>query len=265
MVVYSAESGDQYPLVLPPDTGYTYTIASNGAGGIAGPGTTTSADKVIDTYYNTSTKYQNGNPLANLWILVLRNATSPKQFICKSDPVPTNTANLQTAANYYINFNGGTSGTSTADYAYSYSVAYPWTGTGTSLTGAPYWKNTTDSSLPIMSDVAPLSGTGSNPQAQTPGNGSGPPTNGAKAWNSSNHQRDGQNVGFADAHTEFVRRADVGQSNDNIFTSWNSTTAYNVGAAQTSAGTVTGLGTNQSPPFDIVMVPIANVATGARQ
>jgi len=261
MVVYSAENNDQYPSILAPTSVNTY-ITANTTGNL---GTQTSADKQIDAYYS-STKQDQGSVTANLWILVLRNSTSAKQFICKSDPVPTNVAQIQTGANYYADFNGGTSGTSTADFGYSYSIAYPWQGTTAPQSPAPYWKNTTDSSLPIMSDIAPMSGTGSNPVADTKGTGSnGVPTNGAKAWNSANHQRDGQNIGFADAHTEFSRRPDVGQSNDNIFTGWGTLTSnYNTGTAQTG-GKVTDLAQATSVPFDIVMVPIANVSTGERK
>jgi prepilin-type N-terminal cleavage/methylation domain-containing protein len=266
MVVYSAENNDQYPTVLPPTTLNGYMLAANNASP-NNLSTQTSADKAIDNYYPAS-GYDPGSVTANLWILVLRNSTSAKQFICKSDPVPTNVSQLQSSAQYYVNFNGGTGGTSTAEFGYSYSVAYPWAGTTVPQSPAPYWKNTTDSSLPIMSDIAPMNGTGSNPTAQTPGTGSnGVPSNGAKAWNSANHQRDGQNVGFADAHTEFVRRPDIGQSNDNIFTAWNGiTTNYNQGTiVGTGGGVIPTPGANTSVPFDIVMVPIANVSTGERK
>jgi prepilin-type N-terminal cleavage/methylation domain-containing protein len=271
MVVYSAENGDQYPCVLPPTTLDTYTLASNGApaggGGAANLSSQTSADKAIDEYYQT-TKYNVGSPTANLWILVLRNSTSAKQFICKSDPVPTNVSQLQSNNTYYINFNGGTGGTSTADFGYSYSVAYPWTGTAAPQSPGAWWKNTTDSSLPVMSDIAPMNNTGTNPVAQLPGTGSnGVPTNGAKAWNSANHQRDGQNIGFADAHTEFSRRPDVGQSNDNIYTAWNGITSnFNTGTVLgTTGGTVVKAPASTSVPFDTIMVPIANVSTGERK
>jgi len=268
MVVYSAENNDQYPVVGPPATLNGYTLASNSTpGGVIGT-SQTAADKAIDSYFTTSTPQDPGSVTANLWILVLRNSTSAKQFICKSDPAPTNVAQIQTAAIYYINFNGGTGGTSTADYAYSYSTAYPWNGTGTPMTPAPYWKNTTDSSLPVMSDIAPINGTGTNPTASTPSGGNGAmPAGGAKASNSNNHQRDGQNVGFADAHTEFARRPDVGQSSDNIYTTWSGATDYGKGTALTapSPTLVTGVGQATSPPFDIVMVPIADVGTSTRK
>jgi prepilin-type N-terminal cleavage/methylation domain-containing protein len=269
MVVYSAENSDQYPTVMPPTTLNTYMLAGNNASAGNNMSTQTSADKAIDQYF-VATPLDPGSVTANLWILVLRNSTSAKQFICKSDPVPTNVSQLQSNSTYFVNFNGGTGGTSTAEFGYSYSVAYPWAGAALPMSTGAWWKNTTDSSLPIMSDIAPMNGTGTNPIAQTPGTGSnGVPTNGAKAWNSANHQRDGQNVGFGDAHTEFVRRPDIGQSNDNIFTSWNgATTNFNVGKELGTGGGGTALptpGTNTSVPFDIIMVPIANVSTGERK
>jgi len=270
MVVYSAENSDQYPTVTPPGTANAYLLAGNNASAGNNLGTNTSADKAIDSYYTTPL-LDPGSVTANLWILVLRNATSAKQFICKSDPVPTNVSQIQSSANYFINFNGGTGGTSTAEYGYSYSTAYPWapaTGSPLVQSAGAWWRNTTDSSLPIMSDIAPMNGSGTNPVADTKGvSSNGVPSSGAKAWNSANHQRDGQNVGFADAHTEFTRRADVGQSNDNIFTFWPAATytSYNIGSVVPGNGTLGNSPLAGSVPFDIVMVPVANVSTGERK
>ena len=115
-----------------------------------------------------------------------------------------------------------------------------------------------------MADMAPLNGSGTNPVAQTPGQISttsgGNPANGAKAWNSPNHQREGQNVGYGDGHAEFTRRADIGQSNDNFYTENGSSGAGanspNIGTAITTAGTVpTAYVGGTSNPFDIVDGP----------
>jgi len=267
MVVYSNENNDAYPLVMAPTSsgGYTTAGTSSTDPRVVGLSLYTDTTKAMASYYSTSGVGQDpGDIPANLWILVLNQQCSPKQFICKSDPVATNVWQLQQTTglnSYYINFNG-----SNPDFGYSYSTAYPWSPGSPSTPGA-WWKNTTDSSLPVMCDIAPANNTGTNPAASTPGqSGGGVPSNGNKCWNSSNHQRSGQEVGFADAHTEWCSRPDVGQSADNIFTGWASSTSnYNIGTAVTP-GTVNGvIKSNTSAPFDVVMVPVADVGTGQRE
>jgi prepilin-type N-terminal cleavage/methylation domain-containing protein len=280
MNVYAADNSDAFPTV-----GILPTAGNYGSAGTAPPGLTTngsnatSADGALALYYPTaggspSTSNGGGNIMANVWILVLKNYTSPKQYICKSDPVASSTpaALTDTSSHYWLGFNAVGSG---ADFTYSYSFAYPWTAVSPVSVGA-WWHNTTDSSLPLMADMAPLNGSGNNPTTVTPGStGGGLPTSGnAKAWNSPNHQRDGQNVGFGDGHAEFVRRADIGQNSDDIYTqngsngggSTASGSTPNIGLPVTAVGNIgtTYVG-GTSAPFDVVMVPVANVSTGQRQ
>ncbi|HUO06721.1 MAG TPA: prepilin-type N-terminal cleavage/methylation domain-containing protein [Phycisphaerae bacterium] len=284
--VYAADNGDAYPTVIGPGTaGLYWTNGQTTLGETAAALTTaTTADLAIQAMYTSasasSTTNQAGNIMANAWLIVLKNYTSPKQYLCKSDPVGSATAaSLTSTTNnaFYQNFNG-----SNPDFTFSYSFAYPWVATGTApFTVGPWWHNTTDSSLPIMSDIAPLNGSGTNPTASTPGtvNGGLPNPGGTsqpKAWNSPNHQRDGQNVGFADGHAEFARRADVGQNNDDIYTQnatyaggGTSNNAPNIGVAvNATAASGNTVGTNYtggtSAPFDVVLVPVADVSTGAR-
>ncbi len=288
--VYAADNSDSYPTVIGASVAGNYN--ANGGNtpansiGVSAVGTSyTTADAMISAMFTAgngaNTTQQGGDVMACAWLLVLKNYTSPKQYLCKSDPVGSAVASslTNTGNSFYNNFNSATSGQQ--DFTYSYSFAYPWTTAGTIAAATPasqggWWRNTTDSSLPIMSDMAPLNGSGTNPTAQTPGvSGGGVPTNGPKAWNSPNHQRDGQNVGFADGHAEFTRRADIGQNNDDIFTqngtsgAGGSTTAPpNIGTAVTTAGVVAAANSyngGSSAPFDVVMCPVANVATGARQ
>lgn len=238
--IYAADNNDSFPL-LPTSSGTAWTHTAAGGTG------TTSADDTIVSMYGSN---PNGAVLQNLWILVLKNQVSPKQFLCKSDPVAAaSAAPIANSSNAYrTTFTNGTSYDSLRN---SYSVAYPYVGTNP----GGYWKAITDSSLPLMADMAPKTGTGSNPTAA-------PASPGGKAGNSNNHQRDGQTVGFSDAHAEFARRPDVGQNSDNIWTVG--------GTGPASAGTVVSGGTltalqTQSTPFDIVMVPVADVGTGARE
>jgi prepilin-type N-terminal cleavage/methylation domain-containing protein len=244
LIVYAQENNLQYPSVIPPTSG-SYTALPT-----APAASQTTPDKTLGTLYTGP--QQQGSVTANMWILVLTGQCTPKQFICKSDPVPVNVSLVQnTGGQYYNNFNG-----STPDYGYSYSINYPWTNTGT-ITPAAWWKDTTDSALPVIADMCPQDTTGSNPTAQVCTANDAIPTNGIKAWNSANHLRDGENVGFADAHTEFDRRPDVGPNQDNI---------YGAGATLTSTPTQATSNIIQSTvePFDVFMVPHANVGTGVR-
>ena len=285
--VYAADNGDAYPTVIGASAAGMYA----GSGGTApnigvsvATGGYTTADAMVSGMYTSGTganqTQQGGNIMACAWLLVLKNYTSPKQYLCKSDPVGSATASNLTSTQgnaFYNNFNSNTA--NQQDFTYSYSFAYPWTTAGTIAAATPastggWWRNTTDSSLPLMSDMAPLNGSGNNPTAQTAGGANGAvPGNGPKAWNSPNHQRDGQNVGFADGHAEFTRRADIGQNNDDIFTqkgqfgASSSTNPTNIGTAVSTVGNIgstTYIG-GSSAPFDVVMVPVANVSTGARQ
>jgi prepilin-type N-terminal cleavage/methylation domain-containing protein/prepilin-type processing-associated H-X9-DG protein len=283
--VYAAANGDAYPTVIGASTSGHYVNSGNQLAETTAAGTYTTADACISAMYTNgaaaSQTNQAGDVMACAWLLVLKNYTSPKQYLCKSDPVGAATGASLTASStnsFYQNFNGANG---QQDFTYSYSFAYPWICSSTVSATAPaaagaWWRNTTDSSLPIMSDMSPLNNTGTNPTAQlVPSSAGGTPTNGPKAWNSPNHQRDGQNVGFADGHAEFVRRADIGQNSDNIFTQNGSSGAGGSTTAPPSIGTPVstsgdmGGGTTYiggtSAPFDVVMVPVANVSTGARQ
>jgi hypothetical protein len=84
-------------------------------------------------------------------------------------------------------------------------------------------------------------------------------------WNAVNHQSPstiaGQNVVFADSHAEFVRRPDVGQGNDNIYSM--------SGVPSTGPSQFGGIPAGRTAPmladkqpFDIVMVPVRNETTG---
>jgi hypothetical protein len=77
-----------------------------------------------------------------------------------------------------------------------------------------------------------------------------------------NHLNDGQNVGFADAHAEFFRRPDIGQRDDNIFTT---SAAVSAGPGQfggVAASRSRGPVLNATGPFDVVMYPVRNATTG---
>jgi len=253
--LYSAENTDQFPVVQQ-KTDKTYVAPSTAlTTGVSSSSTNTSV--VIQGYFNQAAAgaFASGDPMASLWILVLKGNLSPKQFICKSDPSsPSISDQTDTTGNYYYTF--GTIGSTASQNCVSYSVAYPWSG---SATVGAFWKATVDSSLPLMSDMAPLNATG-NP-AKATAKTKGDPTITPKTINSNNHSGgDGQNVVFADTHVEFQASPFCGQGGDNIWCTGST------GSTQTAvtAGTLTADPTN-SPPYDMVFVPVRDASTNLQK
>jgi len=230
--VYSSENSDLFPAVKIA-TADTYTVLVGTAAGNAGQILSTDA---TNGYYGAA-NVAAGNPVACLWILALRGQIAPKQLICKSD-------NLGKTPAQILNSSGVTYNNVPDGSQISYSIAMPWQGTSQ----APYWKALTDSSLPLMSDMA----------LEASNNTAG---NATTQYNSYIHNGDGQNVGFGDVHAEFLRKVDVGQQGDDIFLLAANSSAGNAGnssglAAYNSAAAVTPVSTNTSAPFDIYMVPV---------
>jgi hypothetical protein len=242
MVVYAAENNDQFPVV----TYAPYSAPLNSP--MAGAGARTAED-ALASYYGPG-KAQAGSVAACAWMLVLNGQVAPKGFLCKSDPFLSAPAVQQdSAGRYYDNFQDGTQ--------LSYSFAYPWKGDGTV---GKWWRNVGDSDLPLANDAAPEEGTGKPARVLT---GAAAPAN-PKVWNSVNHLGDGQNVGFADAHAEFFRRPNIGQGNDNIFTTSAAVSAgpgeFGGVAAQRGRGPV--LNGGDGAPYDVVMYPVRDAGTG---
>jgi hypothetical protein len=238
MTVYAADNGDRFPVV--PFT--PYGVANSGASTATVTGKPENASNSL--YVPGST--QDGSPLAGIWMLVLRNYTSPRQYICKEDPSVTDAAVIEKSPGVcYVNFQ--------SPHQLSYSFAYPYAPDG--KVGA-WWKNTSDSSLPIACDMAPLNGTGKPVRNVAPG---AVPID-LKTWNSVNHEGEGENVAFADGHAEFVRRPDMGQGDDNMFT------VSGVKGVSQFGGTQPGKTPieirTDAAPFDVVMVPARDLNVG---
>ncbi len=191
-----------------------------------------------------------GGVPANLWALVLAEGVSPRLFICRSDPFSSSAAEISDGSGrYFDNFQNGRQ--------LSYSAAYPWRGDGT--VGA-WWKDTNDASLPILSDMTPMQGTGTPARDLAP---SAIPGSASHAsWNSANHSGDGQNVAFADIHVDFARQPNVGQDNDNIYSMSASPSRGPAQFGGIPAGTAPPILMADKAPFDILMLPVRNVTTG---
>jgi prepilin-type N-terminal cleavage/methylation domain-containing protein len=251
MALYAAANGDAYPTVPPPTPIFNPTgLWYNPPWTDSAPGSYESMVSAIFTNSNSTTS-QNGDPNANLWLLNLMHLTSPKMFICPADPRQPTPASMiyDLFPPVGINDNFGFVDASSPSNTLSYSWSYPWYADDTQQ-GA-WWSNTMDSSLPIGSDMAPSGIT-------TTDDPTGPP--GTKISNSKNHSGGaGQNVVFADGHTDFCTTNRVGQGGDNIFTA-DGNNIYVTQAAvpwQQQFSTNVNLGKHCQRPFDVIMVPAA--------
>ena len=244
--IYAADNADTFPVISRRSDitarGARYDAAST----LGTPNS--NANNTMESLYSTGSPA--GAPVyQNLWMLVLENQVSPKQFICKSDPAAGAVAAPQTfGGNYAVTF---TSNGTTVDLSrVSYSVAYMYNNKG-EVGG--WWKSVTDPTLPLISDMAPLNGEGSRGVTINVTSLTGSP----KTYNSRNHGGDGQVVGYSDVHAMFERRPDVGANSDNIWTSGGTSGGTPSGIPITMPGTITPIGTETSP-WDTIMVPVRN-------
>jgi prepilin-type N-terminal cleavage/methylation domain-containing protein len=184
-----------------------------------------------------------GGLMYSMFALVGNGSVAPKQFICKSDPANVSASQTPTSANnypaytptYWNNTSGGSK-----DFCYSYSWAFPYV---TSSTLGGWWRNTMDAGVAIGADL--------NPGSQNPLQ--------KQIHNSPNHQWEGQNIGFGDAHAEFQRTPLSGEANtstpDNIWTFGANANASSTNTSDPPSGNTNG---NTQGQFDTCLMPYAN-------
>jgi len=246
--VYAADNADAYPVVAGKPTSQVVLNTASG--------TYTTPEAAFQGMYGGATPTTVGSVAQNMWVLVLTGQVAPKQFQCKSDPVTPTSASVTVAGNYVTNYNDGTT-TATLN-SLGYSFAWPWQNVAGAQTVGPWWRNLTDASLPLMSDMAPANNTGTNPVKSVS-------TTNGKAGNSVNHQGDGQNVGYGDAHAEFARNNVIGQNGDNIFTYGNSGAVLGTSQQTNSNTAPTSYAGGSQGAYDVVMMPISDASTNIRK
>jgi len=236
-VVYAQDNGDMFPMT--PYTGTGYHVYY----GTADTGTSNVNDALNRLQSSPNSQ---GNPASCLWILAIQGSISTKSLICPDDPfILRSPSPLQTAGgNFYF--------APTSQNQLSYSIAAPWvTDPATSSTVvSPAWRNHTNASIPLMSDMAPINGTGGRNFVIANANN-------PKALNSNNHHGgDGQEVGFGDCHVEWCRTPAVGPNDDFIFT-------HNRTMPGTTWSGVQSIGTAPLAPADplndVQLIPARNL------
>ncbi|MHC4645478.1 MAG: prepilin-type N-terminal cleavage/methylation domain-containing protein [Planctomycetota bacterium] len=128
---------------------------------------------------------------ASLYLLVKRDYTTPKSFVCKSDPDSTIFKIGQVAPGLDLVdlWDFGASPGGYVSYAYHWPYSFGTPPQSFALTGA------SDPGLAVLADRSPA----------------------AVATNSHSHQDDGQNVAYVDTHVDFCKSVDVGVNDDPIY------------------------------------------------
>jgi hypothetical protein len=242
--VYAADNADAYP-VLPPKVSTTYDVTLKDDPGDK------DASKAIRTLF-TDKKYAD-NPMANLWLLVLTGQVAPRQFLCPSDTFATKAATPTKGDLYYYNFCESNN--------VSYSSAYPWDGNDGRGRVAGLWRNQSDPTLPLMSDMAPYLGEKAKlgePATRPAGSKETEPVDpewAVKKANSQNHAFEGQNIGYGDAHVDWASHPNMGQNGNSIWGIREKPDDDGVREIPIEAGTLPHAIGGSQDNYDIVMVP----------
>jgi len=224
--LYAYDNNSIMPVTQPPTNPNSWTNSFSSTAATGFP----SAD-VLSSAVPTR---KQGSPIAGLWMLTLINQAPTKMMICKSDRSVTGPAQrVNGQGQIFDNFQD--------QYQISYSIVYPWLGAGVS----PAWRNHVSSTIPLMSDMAPLSGDGGK-------NTLAP--RGTAAANSSNHDDKGQNISYGDNHVEWQTNPYNSDTQDNLFTVGPVTT-------QSVVSSLNSLPRSPSPQ-DFLMVPVRRTSDG---
>jgi prepilin-type N-terminal cleavage/methylation domain-containing protein/prepilin-type processing-associated H-X9-DG protein len=212
-------------------------------------------DTTTNSYPGDTSRYSSGSATIteSLYLLVKYSDVSTGQFVCKAtsakkfdltlaNPVTTNTTHITDLTQCW-DFGSITGPSYPWQFcSYSYQMPYKVQATGTSYP----LTTSAQAGMAVMADDNPwMSATGTfNPNCTSPATATtGPyllqmsdfttPTtspsisnkNNGRLANSSAHQNDGQNVLYADCHVTFESTPLVGIQQDNIYTTWDKTSA----------------------------------------
>jgi len=197
----------------------------------------------------------NNDITAAVYLLLRTQDITPEVFIC-----PSSNDEKDTLGGHPVDWGANFTALKNLSYGFAANMYATSTSVGTGVK----WNNTLDPAFAIAGDKGPGTVTGGSTGASA---GSSLTTGSTSAQkrggNSVNHDRDGQNLLYADGHAEFQNNSMVGQNNDNVYTK--ALTSPQTGnGASTSSGTPTGgAAADTSPlgPEDTILLP-ASTSTG---
>jgi len=200
--IYANENGGAWPMPAFDESGIgsiRYTVPVGGGQGT--PQSPNRAQRSVDgpggaVELSTTRSY---------WMLVRSGDITVRQFICPSSgDVDDPTRRIE----HYYDFTGY------ANVSYGYQVPFGLK--------SSHPREGMDNRMVVAADKGPyIDATAAVPSADLPLAASYPSSPELKAWrafNSKNHQTEGQNVLYADGHAMFERTPIVGVDNDNIYT-----------------------------------------------
>ena len=227
--IYSNDYNESFPIAYHFQTGsgtnpgVKYAGLMGGGGQDAAPG----APDVMVEIGGTNTANRSNVPVSrSLFLLVIQNASTPKQFICPSASDQEDTLRNRTAATTETASQPGVNRFDFWGYSnLSYGYQHPYNSMARPSTDM-------DVRMALAADKGPyatVSGTrgdAASGAVPTWTNSSEILRKSNDEWrnyNSGNHNGEGQAILFVDGHVDFERKPIVGAGNDNIYTFQNDT------------------------------------------
>jgi prepilin-type N-terminal cleavage/methylation domain-containing protein len=229
-----------------PRTRYDGAATATSTWGTGGASTSGQGNATSSPFSGTG-MVANNDVSAAMFLILRTQDITPDVFICPSSNADRFVMAPGNTIQYYTNWAAG-NGENGVTKANSYSMSNPYGGQPAVSNGFSFNDSMT-SDYPLMADINPgVTAGATNPDDVTVPFGSAGST--MRKANSNNHDKDGENVLYADGHVDWVTSPYVGVQQDNIYT-------YRTTATTTASGTQPTLGAVFSPNDgnDAVMAP----------
>jgi len=245
ILLYSNENRNAYPRTkIQTATGTVFPTWGSPypSGGSATAAASTSADPFAATNGTPYYAPNDNDVTAALFLLLRTQDLVPEVFTCPSSNAEKfDYGGAGASALSFTNWMGV--GGVLKNVSYSYQNPYPTT---TAIGAGFKLNNSISAEFAVMSDINPgITGANDNVSAVA----STDSARNTRQGNSSNHDKDGQNVLYGDGHVEFQQSPFVGVGRDNIFTA-RSTSTTTAGAGAGLANGTTAATFWQAASFD---------------